>query len=306
LAVRCAGGSVGVQPVASAGAAPAHPLSPRRTHTPPPPPHAAAAFLTQTIQLDDCIVRFELWDTAGQERCECRVGDLWCCISAWSRSHRGSHARRPHPAPRPRADRSLAPMYYRGAAAAVVVFDLLSRESFEGAKSWVRELQRRGDPNVVIALAGNKVRSGAAGGSGGGWEGRWWTGVCCRRSRRLTRALPHEPLFGVPAGGRQGEARRGPRGGGRVRRRERAYLHGDVRQERAQRARDLCGDRCVHTGRGSGVRARHGRIFVRSVAARRLTLAAVDDAPNHNPTTRPQPRSCRATFGSATRTSSRT
>lgn len=49
-------------------------------------------------------------------------------------------------------------MYYRGAAAAVVVFDVLSRESFEGAKSWVRELQRRGDPNVVIALAGNKVR----------------------------------------------------------------------------------------------------------------------------------------------------
>jgi len=48
-------------------------------------------------------------------------------------------------------------MYYRGAGAAVVVFDLTSRESFEGARSWVRELQRRGDPNVVIALAGNKV-----------------------------------------------------------------------------------------------------------------------------------------------------
>lgn len=51
-------------------------------------------------------------------------------------------------------------MYYRGAGAAVVVFDLLSRESFEGARSWVRELQRRGDPNVVIALAGNKVSGG--------------------------------------------------------------------------------------------------------------------------------------------------
>ena len=57
----------------------------------------------------------------------------------------------------PLPDRSLAPMYYRGAGAAVVVFDLTSRESFEGARSWVRELQRRGDPNVVIALAGNKV-----------------------------------------------------------------------------------------------------------------------------------------------------
>ena len=52
--------------------------------------------------------------------------------------------------------RSLAPMYYRGAAAAVVVYDITNKESFNGAKSWVKELQRRGDPNVVIALAGNK------------------------------------------------------------------------------------------------------------------------------------------------------
>ena len=32
-----------------------------------------------------------------------------------------------------------------------------SQESFNGAKSWVKELQRRGDPNVIIALAGNKA-----------------------------------------------------------------------------------------------------------------------------------------------------
>jgi GTPase SAR1 family protein len=48
-------------------------------------------------------------------------------------------------------------MYYRGASAAVVVFDVTNRDSFEGAKSWVKELQRRGDPNVVIGLAGNKA-----------------------------------------------------------------------------------------------------------------------------------------------------
>lgn len=48
-------------------------------------------------------------------------------------------------------------MYYRGAAAAVVVFDITKKDSFNGAKSWVKELQRRGDPNVVIALAGNKA-----------------------------------------------------------------------------------------------------------------------------------------------------
>lgn len=52
--------------------------------------------------------------------------------------------------------RSLAPMYYRGAAAAIVVYDITNPDSFAGAKGWVKELQRRGDPNVVIALAGNK------------------------------------------------------------------------------------------------------------------------------------------------------
>jgi small GTP-binding protein len=82
----------------------------------------AAAFLTQTVQLDESTVKFEIWDTAGQERY-----------------------------------RSLAPMYYRGASAAIVVYDITNPDSFIGAKSWVKELQRRGDPNVVIALAGNKA-----------------------------------------------------------------------------------------------------------------------------------------------------
>jgi len=84
--------------------------------------HITAAFLTQTVALDDATVKFEIWDTAGQERY-----------------------------------RSLAPMYYRGAAAAIVVYDITDPDSFAGAKSWVKELQRRGDPNVIIALAGNKA-----------------------------------------------------------------------------------------------------------------------------------------------------
>ena len=50
-------------------------------------------------------------------------------------------------------------MYYRGAAAAVVVYDVTNRASFEGAKSWVKELQKRGEAGVVIALAGNKSDS---------------------------------------------------------------------------------------------------------------------------------------------------
>ena len=48
-------------------------------------------------------------------------------------------------------------MYYRGATAAIIVYDVTSKSSFEGAKSWVKELQRRGDPHCVIALAANKA-----------------------------------------------------------------------------------------------------------------------------------------------------
>ncbi|KAM6314587.1 ras-related protein Rab-5A isoform 2-T2 [Aegotheles albertisi] len=53
-----------------------------------------AAFLTQTVCLDDTTVKFEIWDTAGQERYH-----------------------------------SLAPMYYRGAQAAIVVYDITNEEA---------------------------------------------------------------------------------------------------------------------------------------------------------------------------------
>jgi len=81
-----------------------------------------AAFLTQTVALEDFTVKFEIWDTAGQERYH-----------------------------------SLAPMYYRGAAAAIVVYDITNMGSFVRAKQWVKELQRAGNTNIVIALAGNKL-----------------------------------------------------------------------------------------------------------------------------------------------------
>lgn len=38
---------------------------------------------------------------------------------------------------------SLAPMYYRGAQAAIVVYDIQNQDSFQRAKSWVKELQRQ-------------------------------------------------------------------------------------------------------------------------------------------------------------------
>jgi Ras-related protein Rab-5C len=100
-----------------------------------------AAFLTQTISLDEnTTVKFEIWDTAGQERYK-----------------------------------SLAPMYYRNANCAVVVYDITQavgaswprfagtlltgppQTSLDKAKSWVKELQRQANENIIIALAGNKL-----------------------------------------------------------------------------------------------------------------------------------------------------
>ncbi len=46
-------------------------------------------------------------------------------------------------------------MYYRGAPAAIVVYDITSRSSFDKAKEWVRELKEE-QRETTIALAGNK------------------------------------------------------------------------------------------------------------------------------------------------------
>jgi len=82
-----------------------------------------ASFMNQTVTLpDDTIIKFQIWDTAGQERFH-----------------------------------SLAPMYYRGAQAAIVVYDITNKNSFDKAKEWVKELQQQGDPNVVVAFVGNKL-----------------------------------------------------------------------------------------------------------------------------------------------------
>ncbi|EEF32797.1 protein with unknown function [Ricinus communis] len=82
-----------------------------------------ASFLSQTIALQDSTtVKFEIWDTAGQERYA-----------------------------------ALAPLYYRGAAVAVIVYDITSPDSFNKAQYWVKELQKHGSPDIVMALVGNKA-----------------------------------------------------------------------------------------------------------------------------------------------------
>jgi len=81
-----------------------------------------AAFLTQKCNLPTRTIKFEIWDTAGQERFA-----------------------------------SLAPMYYRNAQSALVVYDLTKPTSLIKAKHWVAELQRQASPGIVIALVGNKL-----------------------------------------------------------------------------------------------------------------------------------------------------
>ncbi|KAF2069858.1 hypothetical protein CYY_008823 [Polysphondylium violaceum] len=81
-----------------------------------------AAFLVKNMIVDNINIKLEIWDTAGQERY-----------------------------------RSLTPMYYRGAAAAIVVYDITKKNTFETLKKWVSELQKHAPPNLILALAGNKV-----------------------------------------------------------------------------------------------------------------------------------------------------
>ncbi|CAI1551274.1 hypothetical protein SEUBUCD646_0K02340 [Saccharomyces eubayanus] len=92
-----------------------------------------AAFLSQSITIHPndgneanakgVVVKFEIWDTAGQERYK-----------------------------------SLAPMYYRNANAALVVYDITQEDSLQKARNWVDELKNKvGDDDLVIYLLGNKV-----------------------------------------------------------------------------------------------------------------------------------------------------
>ena len=42
----------------------------------------------------------------------------------------------------------------------MIVFDITSADSLARAKSWVKELQRQGNPNLIMALAGGPGKGG--------------------------------------------------------------------------------------------------------------------------------------------------
>lgn len=80
-----------------------------------------ASYMGKILQFNDKMIKFNIWDTAGQERYH-----------------------------------SLAKMYYRDANAAIMVYDITKRDSFEGLKRWHKELQEFGPKDIVITIAGNK------------------------------------------------------------------------------------------------------------------------------------------------------
>nr|XP_054763102.1 ras-related protein Rab-22A-like [Lytechinus pictus] len=80
-----------------------------------------ATFTTKHITDGDREYTFFIWDTAGKERF-----------------------------------RALAPLYYRGASAAILVYDITSKNSFDCIPYWISELKKHGPPDIIIVLVGNK------------------------------------------------------------------------------------------------------------------------------------------------------
>uniref|UniRef100_A0A7S3DPV0 Uncharacterized protein n=1 Tax=Entomoneis paludosa TaxID=265537 RepID=A0A7S3DPV0_9STRA len=73
-----------------------------------------------TVQ-NDTQVKLQIWDTAGQE-----------------------------------SFRSITRSYYRGAAGALLVYDITRRDTFQHLGRWLEEAKQHAQPNMVILLIGNK------------------------------------------------------------------------------------------------------------------------------------------------------
>lgn len=81
-----------------------------------------ASFMKKQMVIDDNCVNFQLWDTAGQERF-----------------------------------RSIAPMYYRGANAVLLVYEVGNQQSFlEIEKYWLDEVRSKSSASTVICAVQNK------------------------------------------------------------------------------------------------------------------------------------------------------
>lgn len=84
-------------------------------------PTIGASFMIKNLNIDEKDIKLEIWDTAGQERY-----------------------------------RSLAPMYYRNSNVALVVYDVTKKSSFDSAKIWIEEINKKNISGCIIVLLGNK------------------------------------------------------------------------------------------------------------------------------------------------------
>lgn len=75
---------------------------------------------TKNVNINEKLIQMAVWDTAGQSSFE-----------------------------------PLIPMYYRGALGAIVVYDITSRETFEGVKKWFNDIRRFAE-EIPVVLIGNK------------------------------------------------------------------------------------------------------------------------------------------------------
>ncbi|CAL9170867.1 unnamed protein product [Musa hybrid cultivar] len=78
-------------------------------------------FGARMITLDSKPIKLQIWDTAGQE-----------------------------------SFRSITRSYYRGAAGALLVYDITRRETFNHLASWLEDARQHTNPNMTIMLIGNK------------------------------------------------------------------------------------------------------------------------------------------------------
>lgn len=78
-------------------------------------------FGSKIVPVGGRTVKLQIWDTAGQERF-----------------------------------RSVTRSYYRGAAGALLVYDVSSRESFNNLANWLTDARTLASPAIVIILVGNK------------------------------------------------------------------------------------------------------------------------------------------------------
>mmetsp|Transcript_9313 Transcript_9313/g.25637 ORF Transcript_9313/g.25637 Transcript_9313/m.25637 type:complete len:218 (-) Transcript_9313:14-667(-) len=78
-------------------------------------------FGARMIKVQDKQIKLQIWDTAGQE-----------------------------------SFRSITRSYYRGAAGALLVYDITRRETFQHLSRWLDEARQNGNSDMVIMLIGNK------------------------------------------------------------------------------------------------------------------------------------------------------